>query len=63
MSKKVDVAWHVQVRVPENEIRYVTSWMERFGYLLGDGWAFNQNIREWITIDGMTEYGWRDRDD
>ena len=50
--KKVDVTWHVQVRVPESEVRYVKEWMERFTYLLGDGWGFGQNIAEWITVDG-----------
>ena len=59
-KKLVEVEYHVSVRVPVNSVRDVKDWTERFGYLLGDGWAFNQNVSEWITIDGMIEYDWRD---
>lgn len=63
MTKKVDVAWHVQVRVSEDMVWSVKQWIDRFGYMLGDGWAFNQNIQEWTTIDGMSEWEWDHRND
>jgi len=55
-QEMVTVEYHVSVRVPKDDTYYVKKWMERFGYLLGDGWAFEQNVSEWITIDGKREW-------
>ncbi len=61
-DKKVEVIYHLSVVVPESEVYAVKEWTERFGYMLGDGWAFNQTVAEYITIDGMNEWQWNNRE-
>ena len=56
-EKTVEVAWHFAVNVPQRDVDAVKEFVDRFHYLLGDGWAFEQTASTWITVDGETDYG------
>jgi len=61
MSDRIKVILHIGVTVRKDQVSYVREWMDGItGYTLGDGWAFNQNVQDYITYDGMREYEWNE---
>lgn len=59
MSEMVSVEHHVSISVREKDVNRVIEWMQRFDMMMGDGWAFNQNIQDWVTVNGMSLEEWK----